>query len=91
MPDDDALILLHMLKTITDPLAPENYLQVISMTAKYSDFGTANFYLEELLKKGYSDADRLYELPHTGLLRISPEFNRLIDKYLGQARYAIEE
>lgn len=91
VPDDDALILLHMLKTITDPLAPENYLQVISMTAKYSDFGTANFYLEELLKKGYSDADRLYELPHTGLLRISPEFNRLIDKYLGQARYAIEE
>ena len=90
-PDDDALIFLFMLKTITDPSQHENYLKVISLTAKYSDFGTANFYLEELLKKGYTDADRLYELPNTALLRISPEFNKLIAQYLGSARYAIEE
>ena len=89
-PDEDALIFLFMLKTITAPMEYENYLKVISYTAKYGDFGTANFYLEELLKKGYRDADQLYDLPHTGLLRISPEFNKLIAQYLGQARYATE-
>ena len=90
VPDDDGLILLHMLKTITAPLDYGHYLKVISMTAKYGDFGTANFYLEELLKNGYKDADTLYELPHTGLLRISPEFNSLLEEYLGAARYAVE-
>ncbi len=90
-PDDDALIFLYMLKTITAPAEEENYLKVISLTAKYSDFGTANFYLEELLKNGYKDADRLYNLPHTGLLRISPEYNSIIARYLGEARYPVEE
>jgi len=90
-PDEDALILLHMLKTITDPENYDHYLKVISYTAKYGDFGTANFYLEELLKRGYTDADELYSLPHTGLLRISPEFNKLVEQYLGKARYATEE
>lgn len=86
-PDFDALILLYMLKTITDPEAPENYLQVISLTAKYDDYGTALFYLEELLKRGYKDRAALYALEHTALLRISPEYNALIAKYLGEARY----
>ena len=90
-PDDDALIFLFMLNTISAPEEAENYLKVISLTAKYSDFGTANFYLEELLKKGYKDADRLYNLPHTGLLRISPEFNAILLEYLGEARYPTEE
>ena len=88
-PDYDALILLYMLKTITDPEAPENYLQVVSLTAKYDDYGTALFYLEELLKRGYNDRAALYALDHTALLRISPEFNALIAKYLGEARYEI--
>ncbi len=90
-PDDDALIFLYMLKTITAPTEYDNYLKVISYTAKYGDFGTANFYLEELLKRGYKDADQLYSLPETGLLRISPEYNKLIEQYLGQARYATED
>ncbi len=89
-PDYDGLILLNMLKTITAPEDYEHYLQVISLTAKYSDFGTSNYYLEALLKKGYTDADKLYNLPHTGLLRISPEYNALIAQYIGEARYAIE-
>jgi hypothetical protein len=89
-PDYDGLILLNMLKTITAPFDYDSYLQVISLTAKYGDSGTANYYLEELLKKGYSDADQLYSLPNTGLLKISPEYNALIDQYLGQARYPIE-
>ena len=89
-PDYDGLILLNMLKTITAPEEYEHYLEVISLTAKYGDFGTSNYYLEALLKKGYTDADKLYTLPHTGLLKISPEYNALIAQYLGEARYAIE-
>lgn len=91
VPDDDALILLYMLKTITDPEAPQNYLKVVSLTAKYDDFGTALYYLEELLKKGYSDKGALYSLEHTALLRISPEYNALVAKYLGEARYDLPE
>jgi hypothetical protein len=89
-PDYDGLILLNMLKTITAPGDYDHYLQVISLTAKYNDFGTSNYYLEALLEKGYTDAENLYNLPHTGLLRISPEYNALIAQYLGEARYAIE-
>ncbi len=91
VPDYDALILLYMLKTITDPDAWGNYLKVISLTAKYDDFGTALYYLEELLKKGYQDKAALYGLEHTALLRISPEYNALIAKYLGEARYGQPE
>ena len=89
-PDYDGLILLNMLKTITEPEDYGHYLQVISLTAKYDDFGTSNYYRESLLEKGYTDADKLYSLPHTGLLKISPEFNALIAQYLGEARYAVE-
>jgi hypothetical protein len=89
-PDEDALIFLYMLKTVTAPLDFGNYLQVVSLTAKYGDFGTANFYLEELLRKGYQDAQRLYSLPNTALLRITPEYNQLIEKYLRAARYDME-
>ncbi len=85
--DEAALVLLYMLKTITKPDDAENYLKVISLTSKFNDFGTSLFYLEELLKKGYSDQERLYSLEHTGLLRISPEFNSLIAKYLKESRY----
>lgn len=90
-PDDDALVLLHMLKTLIDPEVPDNYLTVISLASKYDDFGTALFYLEELLKTGYADRQKLYDLEHTALLRISPEFNVLVEKYLEEARYEVPE
>jgi len=89
--DEEALTLLLMLKTITEPEEYENYLKVVSIAAKNSDSGTALFYLEELLKKGFKDKDRLYAIEHTTLLRISPEFNKLIEKYLDNARYEIKD
>ncbi|WP_445384443.1 alpha/beta hydrolase [Robiginitalea sp. IMCC44478] len=85
--DDDSLILLYMLKTITESTDFEAYLRVVSLTSKYEDYGTALFYLEEALKKGFTDKQKLYELEHTALLRISPEFNELVSKYLEDARY----
>lgn len=90
-PDEDGQILLRMVKTITSPTTFANYLEIISLTAKYDDFGTALFYLEELLKQGYADREALYALPHTALLRITPEYNTLISQYLKEARYEVPE
>jgi len=87
----EALSFLWMLKTITDPKNYTYYLNIISDSAFYEDFGTALFYLEELLKNGYKDKSQLYELEHTALLRITPEFNEIVDKYLKDARYDLIE
>ncbi len=87
--DLDALTFLYMLKTITDPQNFNYYLNIISNSARVEDYGTSLFYLEELLKNGYKDRDALYALEHTALLRITPEFNALVQKYLNVARYDI--
>ena len=85
--DLEAVNFLHMLKTITDPKQAENYFSVIGNTALQGDFETALFYLEELLKTGYSDAEKIYTIDNTALLRITPEFNAIVEKYLKDARY----
>ena len=89
--NDEALSFLWMLKTITEPDNFKYYLKIISDSAKYEDFGTSLFYMEELLKQGYKDQNALYQLEHTALLRITPEFNDLIKKYFKDARYEIIE
>lgn len=89
--DLEALNLLYMIKTITAPNEYEAYLKIISTSANMEDYGTALFYLEELLKNGYTNKDELYALEHTALLRITPEFNELVEKYLKEARYDIIE
>ncbi len=89
--DLEALNLLWMLKTITDPKEYENYLKVISNSSLIDDYGTALFYLEELLKNGYTDKAKLYAIANTALLRITPEFNEIVEKYLKGARYEIIE
>jgi hypothetical protein len=86
--DVEALLLAHMLKTITAPENYDSYLKVISISAKNEDFGTAIYYLEELLKNGYKDKGGLYQLENTALLRITPEFNALLEQYLGDAIYS---
>lgn len=85
--NDEVLSYLWMLKTITEPMAYSYYLKIISDSSKYEDFGTALFYLEELLKNGYQDKAQLYSLEHTALLRIMPEFNAIVNKYLKESRY----
>ncbi len=89
--NDEVLSFLWMLKTITEPDNFDYYLKIISDSAKYEDFGTSLFYLEELLKKGYKDKAALYDLENTALLRITPKYNELIGKYLKDARYEIIE
>lgn len=87
MVDTEALNFLWMLKTITAHKEYKNYLSIISYNAKVDDSGTALFYLEELLRQGYTDKNSLYSLDHTSLLRITPEFNEIIERYLKNARY----
>lgn len=89
--DEDALAFLYMLKTILEPENFDFYMKVISLSSKNEDFGTALFYLEEALKKGFSDRELLYNLEHTALLRIDPKFNKLVSEYLKDARYNIKE
>ncbi|UJH66764.1 alpha/beta hydrolase [Allomuricauda sp. SCSIO 65647] len=89
--DEEALLFLNMLKTITEPTDFDHYLKVISLAAKNEDFGTAIFYLEEALKKGFKDKEKLYAVEHTALLRITPEFNKVVEKYLKDARYEVIE
>ncbi len=85
--NDEVLSYLWMLKTITEPTEYIYYLNIISDSSKYEDYGTALFYLEELLKQGYSNKEELYSLENTALLRIMPEFNALVNKYLKSSRY----
>ncbi len=89
--DLEAINFLWMLKTITAPQEFDNYLNVISISAQMNDYGTALFYLEELLKNGFTDKARLYSIDHTALLRITPEFNEIVLKYLKDARYDLIE
>jgi len=88
--DENALAFLYMLKTILEPGNYEYYLKTISLSAKNDDFGTSLFYLEELLKKGFKDKEKLYNIEHTALFRIMPEFNEMVSKYLDDARYHIK-
>lgn len=89
--DEDALAFLYMLKTLTESDNYDFYLKIISLSAKNEDFGTSLFYMEELLKAGFTDVDKLYNLENTALFRINPKFNALIAKYLKDARYEIIE
>lgn len=77
----------YMLKTVFDQTDYDAYLNVISLSTRDGDFSTALFYLEELLKNGYSDMETLYEIEGTLGLRITRDFNWLIDKYLGSSRF----
>lgn len=84
----DETLYLWMLKTLTLPDSPKAYLKVASLSSYREDYGTALFYLEELLKTGYEDRASLYQLEDTALLRITPEFNALIDRYFDKgSRY----
>ncbi|MEP3211329.1 MAG: alpha/beta hydrolase [Maribacter sp.] len=85
--DEEALLFLWMVNTITDAKNYSPYLKIISLSAKVEDYGTALFYLEELLKIGYTNTSELYALENTALFRITPEFNKVVDKYLKDARY----
>lgn len=89
--DYPALVFLLMLRTIVNPKDYVAYLSIISYSSKMEDYGTALFYLEAALKNGYTDLETLNALPETGLLRIMPEFQAVLEVYLKKGRYGIRE
>ncbi|MDB9714004.1 hypothetical protein OAA74_05080 [Flavobacteriaceae bacterium] len=89
--DIPAVVFLLMLRTIVHPKDYVAYLAVISYSSKMEDYGTALFYVEALLENGYTDLDTLGALPETGLLRIMPEYQALLEVYLNKGLYGIRE
>ena len=89
--DIPAVVFLLMLRTVVNPLDYPAYLALISYSSKMEDYGTALFYLEALLENGYKDLDTLGILPETGLLRIMPEYQALLEVYLNKGLYGIRE
>lgn len=83
----DQLIMNGILQTIYDPKNPEGYRSIISLSASDGDYGTALLYLEDLLRTGYDDMEALYDIPGTLDLKLSPEFNALVKKYLGESKF----
>ncbi len=80
-------LLTNMILTIFDPTNYKAYKEIISLSAQDDDFGTALFYLEEMLKHGYKNKDGLYNIEGTLGLKLTPEYNQLVEKYLGSSRY----
>ena len=80
-------LLANMLQTIFDPQAFDAYRKIISLSAQDNDFQTAYFYLEEMLKHGYKNMEALYRIDGTLGLRITPEYNSIIENYLGKSRF----
>lgn len=83
----ESRLLANMIQTIFDDRDYEAYKNIISLSAQDGDFGTALFYLEEMLKHGYDNMEELYELEGTLALRMTYDYNWLINKYLGTSRY----
>ncbi|GAB2779238.1 hypothetical protein [Salinimicrobium soli] len=83
----DSKMIANLIATIYNPHNYEAYKDIITLSAQDNDFPTALFYLEEMLKNGYKDMDELYEIPGTLGLKLTPEYNELIRKYLGDSRY----
>lgn len=83
----DPLVFTAILQTIFDKENPRGYLNIISLSARDGDYYTALLYLEDLLKTGYTDLDALYEIPNTLDLKMSPEYNKIIQEYLGESKY----
>jgi hypothetical protein len=83
----DKLIFTAILQTIFDRENPEGYRSIISLSAEDGDYETALLYLEDLLKTGYKEMDPLYNIQGTLDLKLSPEYNALIKKYLGESRF----
>ncbi|WP_373059844.1 hypothetical protein [Zunongwangia sp. H14] len=80
-------IFTSVLRTVLDKQDPEAYLEIISLAGHDGDYDTALLYLEDLLKTGFDDFEALYTIPGILDLQLSPEYNNLINKYLGRSKY----
>lgn len=87
----DTKIFISVLRTAIKRQDPEAYLKIISLAGADGDYETAFLYLEDLLKTGYSNLEKLYNIEGTLDLKFTPRYNEIIKKYLGTAKFYIEE
>lgn len=80
-------LISYLIQTIYDPQNFKAYKKIISLSTQDNDFNTALFYLEEMLKHGYKDKEALYAIEGTLGLRLTPEFNAIVENYLGTSKY----
>lgn len=83
----DPLVFTAILQTMFNKQDPQGYKNIISLTAQDGDYQTALLYLEDLLKTGYNDIEALYDIPGTLDIKLSPEYNALVKKYLGESKF----
>ena len=83
----ESKLLANMIQTIFDQENFKAYKNIISLSARDRDYSTSLFYLEEMLKNGFDDMEALYNLEGTLALRMTPEYNWLVRKYLGSSKY----
>jgi hypothetical protein len=83
----EQLLFLNILRTLIQPDNQEAFLNVISLSAKEGDTNAALFYLEELLRTGYSDYESLYTIEGTTAVKITEEWNQVIKAYLGKSKF----
>ncbi len=83
----ESKLVANMIQTIFDPQAFDAYRKIISLSAQDNDFQTAYFYLEEMLKHGYKDMPNLYNIEGTLGLRLTPEYNQIIENHLGESKF----
>lgn len=81
------LLFVNVLRTLVNPKNSDAFIQAISYSALEGDTNAALFYLEELLKMGFTDYDALYEIEGTTALRIGEEYNAIIRAYLGDSKF----
>ncbi|GHA28226.1 hypothetical protein GCM10007103_07250 [Salinimicrobium marinum] len=83
----ESKLLANMIQTIFDQENFKAYKDIISLSAQDRDYSTSLFYLEEMLKNGFDDMEALYDLEGTLALKMTPEYNWLVRKYLGSSKY----
>ncbi|MGY5847078.1 hypothetical protein ACW6QP_06630 [Salegentibacter sp. HM20] len=83
----DMKVYTAVLRTVLDNNDPEAYLKIIEIAGGDGDMETAMLYLEDLLKTGFSDMEKLYKMEGMLDLKFSREYNALIKKYLGKSKY----
>lgn len=83
----DSKIFISVLRTAIRKDDPEAYFKIISLTALDRDYETALLYLEDLLKTGYSNYEKLYDIDGALDLQFSEEYNAIVKKYLGKSKF----
>ncbi|MCP9198377.1 hypothetical protein MKO06_00545 [Gramella sp. GC03-9] len=86
----DTKMFIAVLRTVINKTDPEAYFKIISLASLDGDTETALLYLEDLLKTGYSNREALYNIEGTLGLRMTPEFNSIIEKYLEESKFPAE-